>query len=373
MHTLYLAKSILLKHRLQLQHNSCSASLHVCIFTSLTAFLSSNIQSSQVQLYCLNTLRNVPCSPPLANLPIQLSMAGTESLVLSLYSVAQVFVCRKSTSRKSFLPGRHHISNLNYFCLRMKNHHSINSTWGGVKQKLQIKHRLSLETYCLHFFSLFLRGISWKKKQNTRLEGEWINRAAVWGRSKVIKIHSCVHRHSTPTSNADELCQLELHNEIFSLHKTPKSEAALEKFTLVTTLSPEGRTAKQSESSQECTCHCRPLDRRHGLGFSFSQHQLLLHQECYHHTAVDFYPSSLFPWFIIKFYTNLQKGSKVNEWLPIKSRHIQHEKDKTTNSPKNKKIIESTYNSSMIIACHIIKQSLKHPRLTQYISSNSQC
>lgn len=77
-----------------------------------------------------------------------------------------------------------------------------------------------------------------------RLEGEWINRAAVWGRSKVIKIHSCVHRHSTPTSNADELCQLELHNEIFSLHKTPKSEAALEKFTLVTTLSPEGRTAE---------------------------------------------------------------------------------------------------------------------------------
>lgn len=244
MHTLYLAKLIVLKHRLQLQHNSCSASLHVCIFTSLTTFLSSNIQSSQVQLYRLNTLRNVPCSPPLANLPIQLSMAGTESLVLSLYSVAQVFVCRKSKSHKSFLPGRHHVSNLNYFSLRIKNHHSINSTWGRVKQKFQIKHRLSLETYCLHFFSLFLRGISWKKKQNTRLEGEWINRAAVWGRSKVIKIHSCVHRHSTPTSNADELCQLELHNEIFSLHKTPKSEAALEKFTLVTTLSPEGRTAE---------------------------------------------------------------------------------------------------------------------------------
>lgn len=49
-----------------------------------TTFMSSNFQSSQVKLYKLNTLRNIPCSPLLANSPSQPCMAVRESLVLWL-------------------------------------------------------------------------------------------------------------------------------------------------------------------------------------------------------------------------------------------------------------------------------------------------
>lgn len=56
---------------------------NVYIFVYLTTtFRSSNIQSSQVKLSWLNTLRDVPCSPPLAHLPSQPCMAVTGSLVL---------------------------------------------------------------------------------------------------------------------------------------------------------------------------------------------------------------------------------------------------------------------------------------------------
>lgn len=127
-------------------------------------------------------------------------------------------------------------------------------------------------------------------------------------RSKVKNTSLC-----SPTSwwRADDLCQLKLHKDFLPSQDT--QEWGCTRNSHWWQHSGKVELQNQSESSQECTCHCRPLDRRHGLGFSFSQHQFLLHQECYHQSVVDFYPSSLFPWFIIKFYTNLQKGSK--KWV----------------------------------------------------------
>lgn len=74
-----------------------------------------------------------------------------------------------------------------------------------------------------------------------RLQGELINNVQ---NSGLREKQSSKNTSLCPTSNADELCQLELHKEIFSLPKTPRNEAALEKFILVTMLYSEGGTAE---------------------------------------------------------------------------------------------------------------------------------
>lgn len=137
--------------------------------------MSSCIQSSQVKLYWLNTLRNVPCSPPQANLPSQPCVAAPESLVHWLVQHSSGFhmhktqisqvICGRQPSHKSF----------QLFLSQIKNHWRINSTWGTVKEEFKIKIQVILRNLLFTLFLPILNCSSMIEGRNMRLEREGIN------------------------------------------------------------------------------------------------------------------------------------------------------------------------------------------------------